>query len=164
MWIISGVAGNSVLATMVPVYRPLTISNTFSKRPHKPCNTSENVESGTTLGHFDIEFPILKGVNVWKQIYESLASVEMVSKVDEQYIFKTKYFYLFDKIEFPHSLCTIKPDFFEVINFNVIFHFKPFDLELTEKYAKLWSKSSPSAAVGKNIENLHFKWGKTGGK
>ena len=56
--------GNSVLATMVPVYRPLTISNTFSKRPHKPCNTSENVESGTTLGHFDIEFPILKGVNV----------------------------------------------------------------------------------------------------
>ena len=48
-----GGPGNSVLATMVTVYRPLTISNTFSKRPHKPCNTTKNVENGTTLEHFD---------------------------------------------------------------------------------------------------------------
>ena len=48
-----GLPGNSVLATMVTVYRPLTISNTFSKRPHKPCNTSKHVENGTTLEHFD---------------------------------------------------------------------------------------------------------------
>ena len=48
-----GLPGNSVLATMVTVYGPLTISNTFSKRPHKPCNTSKHVENGTTLEHFD---------------------------------------------------------------------------------------------------------------
>ena len=48
-----GGPGNRVLATMVTVYWPLTISNTFSKRPHKPCNTSKHVENGTTLEHFE---------------------------------------------------------------------------------------------------------------
>ena len=39
-----GQPGNSVSATVVTLYRALTISNTFSKRPHKPHNTSKNVE------------------------------------------------------------------------------------------------------------------------
>ena len=39
-----GEPGNSVSATVVTLYRALTISNTFSKRPHKPHNTSKNVE------------------------------------------------------------------------------------------------------------------------
>ena len=78
-----GGPGNSVLATVVTVYWPLTISNTFSKRPHKPCNTSKHVENGTTLEHFDqlstVSKCIIKNKREGVQIFFNL------KKVHQQY-------------------------------------------------------------------------------
>ena len=103
-----GEPGNSVSATVVTLYRALTISNTFSKRPHKPHNTSKNVE------HIDQE-PFC--VKYWNKNNDGL---------DQQIFVKfakvlNNIFQPFDIIEFARSLSLASNQNSLKSKFDVIF-------------------------------------------
>ena len=95
-----GLPGNSVLATMVTVYGPLTISNTFSKRRHKPCNTSKHVKNGTIL-EILIKFLVRKCMNKNKRVSPKRNWCKYLSIWQKSI---NNIFHPFDIIEFPLSL------------------------------------------------------------
>ena len=97
-----GEPGNSVSATVVTLYRALTISNTFSKRPHKPHNTSKNVE------HIDQE-PFC--VKYWNKNNDGLDRQIFVkfAKVHQQHFSALWHNWICSLF-----LSSIKPEFFEV--------------------------------------------------
>ena len=125
-----GEPGNSVSATVVTLYRALTISNTFSKRPHKPHNTSKNVE------HIDQE-PFC--VKYWNKNNDGLDRQIFVkfAKVHQQHFSALWHNWICSLF-----LSSIKPEFFEV-KILCDFSVRLFLHGMGWKYAELWSKYPP---------------------